>query len=558
MEPPGGPPGDKRHPLPPPWGTPGKPGAAPAPTTLPGGHAGARPPTHGQPPAPEAGQPPAPAAYPPPPAPAAYPPPPAPAPYPPPPAPYPPSHGYPPPTGHTPPPEKLPPPPAPLAPLSPPVYPPPAQGYPPPPAQGYPPPPHAPPHGGTPLPLAPPPPDRAIAALPPPGHGFVDFLKISARRAVRLRIEPTEVLPQERAELLAVHPPVADPGFQAFLSWRRSILFVVACALVPLILLRIFELMKASDDPMMPDQLTTLQALPIVAEAIFCAIAFAQLKSWTRWQRQRKVLAYGFAAFFLAPFVIYLFPLPSFFSDQFDAARDQMMAQGMTEDQANAALHQARALVGVVMSVQAIMILAPKAISLMPGLIRASLVSKMLFPGLAAPGWLMVLAAPIYSLLVYVVLIMPYQITGSGWFVGAIVAIIAAQYFLGRAGFQLARPQSQDQAIATVRAARNSYLTSLVVGAGFIVIAFGANIDMLDLGVLSIVNLLLSFEVSVLALTLIITDAVIASLDHARSLTHGHDALEDASEAHIAAFVSAAHGDAAPPATAGPAATPRA
>jgi hypothetical protein len=196
----------------------------------------------------------------------------------------------PPPTGHTPPPEKLPPPPM-LSPLAAPAFPPP-QGYPPPPPPG---------HGGhTPLPLAAPPdrPSQPLIPYPPPpppsGHNFVDFLKISARRAIRLRIEENEVLPQERAELTALQPPIVDPGFQAFLAWRRSVLFVVACALIPLILLRILELVEMGDDPKMPDQLVTLNALPVIAEAIFCGIAFYQLRNWTRWQRQRRLLAIGF------------------------------------------------------------------------------------------------------------------------------------------------------------------------------------------------------------------------------------------------------------------------
>ena len=50
------------------------------------------------------------------------------------------------------------------------------------------------------------------------------------------------------------------------------------------------------------------------------------------------------------------------------------------------------------------------AISLMPGLIRASIVSKLLFPGTSAPGFLMILAAPLYALFAYVIILLPYQI----------------------------------------------------------------------------------------------------------------------------------------------------
>ena len=61
-------------------------------------------------------------------------------------------------------------------------------------------------------------------------------------------------------------------------------------------------------------------------------------------------------------------------------------------------------------------LLGPKIISLMPGLIRASIVTKLQFPGTTAPGWLMMLAAPLYALFAYIIVLLPYQITGSWQF----------------------------------------------------------------------------------------------------------------------------------------------
>ncbi|HUS29937.1 MAG TPA: hypothetical protein VMZ53_15635, partial [Kofleriaceae bacterium] len=52
-----------------------------------------------------------------------------------------------------------------------------------------------------------------------PGR-FMGFLKISAKRAFRLRIEPTEVLPDERDMLHQANPPVTETNLMAFLAWR--------------------------------------------------------------------------------------------------------------------------------------------------------------------------------------------------------------------------------------------------------------------------------------------------------------------------------------------------
>src|SRR5690606_714009 len=86
---------------------------------------------------------------------------------------------------------------------------------------------------GHPGPYAPGPgPDAA-----PAGTDAVGFFRISLRRAFRLKIEPHEVLDDEREALLRAQPPVTSPEVQAFLTWRRSLLFVIAVLLVPLTIL---------------------------------------------------------------------------------------------------------------------------------------------------------------------------------------------------------------------------------------------------------------------------------------------------------------------------------
>jgi hypothetical protein len=152
--------------------------------------------------------------------------------------------------------------------------------------------------------------------------------------------------------------------------------------------------------------------------------------------------------FFLAPFAVYLYPLRSLTSD-------------MLGDASPAEAKAVSLLLGLAFSLQAMMTLAPKAVSLIPGMVRAATVTKLLFPGSAAPGWLIVLGAPIYAMFIYVVLIVPYQLTGSGYFVVTILGIIAAEVLLGRGGYMLARPLTRADAIAAVRKARLLYFGAL-------------------------------------------------------------------------------------------------
>ncbi len=389
-----------------------------------------------------------------------------------------------------------------------------------------------PPQPGAPYPYPPqagPYPPQHQAYEPPrppavPGDGFLPFLKLSFLRAIRLRIEPDEVLPAERAAL--ERAGVTEPSFQAFLAWRRSILFVVATLLVPLLVLKFYEVY--GDDSQLPDAvadtLRSLHTIPLLAEAAFCGLAWYQLRHWTRWRQQRRALAYGWMVFFLAPFAVYLYPLRSLTSD-------------MLGDASPAEAKAVSLLLGLAFSLQAMMTLAPKAVSLIPGMVRAATVTKLLFPGSAAPGWLIVLGAPIYAMFIYVVLIVPYQLTGSGYFVVTILGIIAAEVLLGRGGYMLARPLTRADAIAAVRKARLLYFGALMIALLFMVLALGELIEQLDFKAITVINLVFTFITNVWILTLITTDVLIAGLDRARGLSAGTAQLADDFDRQLATFI---------------------
>ena len=149
-----------------------------------------------------------------------------------------------------------------------------------------------------------------------PGSKFVSFLKNLRDSAFRLRIEPTEVLPAERASLERASPPIADANLQAFLAWRRSVLFLVACALVPLTLIGFF-------DALLVGQATPIRVVkmaPVLAEGIFLAICWTQLRRWAYWRKQRRgMLLIGWLLFMATPFIVFIYPLRSVFEGQFTA-----------------------------------------------------------------------------------------------------------------------------------------------------------------------------------------------------------------------------------------------
>ncbi|MBI4917467.1 MAG: hypothetical protein HY825_16630, partial [Acidobacteria bacterium] len=373
------------------------------------------------------------------------------------------------------------------------------------------------PAGAVPQPGWAPPQGHAAPAAPAAGPSFV---AAALRRAFRLRFAPENVLPSERAALLAAPEPVTDPQAQAYAVWRRSLLFVVAAALVPVTILRMVEVFGSLDG--MLSALATFSVLQLVFEAAFAVLAWILLAGWANLGRSRKILVWGWAAYFLFPFVTYLFPFRSLVEEE--ASGLGVIGKGEV------------LLVGLLFSLQAIMTLAPKAVSLMPGLLRAAVATKMLFPGAAAPGWLMVLTAPLYGLMVYVVMMVPYQITGSGWFVLALIGLLGAQIWLALTGVGLGRPLDPPEAMRRLARARLGYTIFNAAGLLFVGVGFLVLVDELQLSVLTVANLALSFVANVFILTLVGTDLLILSLRRARDASAGGAAAFDAYGRQLDAF----------------------
>lgn len=341
-------------------------------------------------------------------------------------------------------------------------------------------------------------------------------------RAFRMRIEPHEVTASEHAALAKADPPITEPYLKAFLTWRRSVLFLVAILLIPLTILRFYD-----SDKLGP-QLSFLFIVPAIAEAFLCIVCWFQLSKWTQWRKQRRALFRAWLLFMAAPFVVFLVPAETMFSQQELAAANPQEVLAL------------KAAIGGF----ALLTLAPKAVSLLAGTIRAGLVTKMLFPGTAGPGWIVVFATPIYTLFVFTLLIVPYQATGSGWYFGAMAALATAQISLGRAGYKLAKPMTHDDAVSTVKKARTMYLVAMIGFGVCIVAALGSVVEQVGAG--QIVSFVLSFEANVLILTLIGSDLVITNLDRARGLSSGTSNLVEETNRQLGSFVRSTEGFAVP------------
>jgi hypothetical protein len=361
-----------------------------------------------------------------------------------------------------------------------------------------------------------------------PGR-FTGFLKISAKRAFRLRIEPTEVLPDEREMLGRATPPITEQNLMAFLAWRRSVLFLVATILSVLSIMGLIDVFagKYTASPV-----RFVKLLPTMAEVAFCLICWLSLKYWTQWRKQRKWLLIGWLLFMMTPFLVFLYPLKTIIAE---AASKKEVLQAMKDLDYNGVYN--RAVAPFAFAMIAMLQLAPKVISLMPGLIRSSMVTKMLFPGTTAPGWLIVFCAPLYAMFAYAILVIPYQFTAEPWFMFGVVLIMIAQILVMRAGFQLARPCTEEEAIRQIKLIRKFYLVLLITAAVSIIGGLGLLVKLLNMKWTTVITTILKFESNVMILTTIGTDLVVTNMDRARHYTAGKEEIEAETEKKIQEFV---------------------
>ena len=336
------------------------------------------------------------------------------------------------------------------------------------------------------------------------------FFLLSLKRAFRLQINPNEVLDTERKELAESASHITVPEHQAFLAWRRSVLLIVIVALVPLTVSRFIEAFE------MPagakgDAVLGFQLIPAMAEGLLLLTALWQLFRWTQWQSQRRVLFVAWALYFIGPNLMYLFPFQSAYEDTTLKLLRQASSFGGLQVVSVSKKHALQAF-GLAFGFKAMLVLAPKAISLMPGLIRASIVTKLQFPGSPAPGFLVLLAAPLYALFAYTIVLLPYQVTASPYLVVGLFGVMFAQIFIAMSGLKLIKPLTKAEANQRVNRYWMAYILLLVGSAALIVLGMYEFIRLLHFGVVWIGSTILSFIANVLLLTLIGADAIIVNL----------------------------------------------
>jgi hypothetical protein len=128
----------------------------------------------------------------------------------------------------------------------------------------------------------------------------------------------------------------------------------------------------------------------------------------------------------------------------------------------------------------------------------------------------MMLAAPFYALFAYIIVLLPYQVTGSWHFVAGNAGILIAQVFIGISGRRMTVPLTNEDAQHRIHRTWLAYIAMLVVSAVFMVYGLTDFIRALHLGPWRVVSSVLTIVSNVLLDTLVGTDAIVTAMAYFR------------------------------------------
>lgn len=326
--------------------------------------------------------------------------------------------------------------------------------------------------------------------------GFFSGAGDHVRRAARIDLTPGTVLPDEVAVVDAL-PGGSDGHFGRLLLWRRSMLFLGFCALVPSLLvdaIRTIIWLDAPDFGGLPYDSEAaglaggFEFLAVCVNIAFAFGVYSAFRRWDDWGRSRRTLLVMWLVAFLTPFALALFP-------------HRALGGGNP---------QIAPIYGFFGALLQTLHLAPKLLALVPGLLRAAVGAKVLFPQARGLGWLVVLAAPFYMLLLYVILQLPYQLSGSPLVILAMLCFIAAPVTLWRAARGMTRPSTVGEVIAAVKKTRIAAVVLNLAGALFLVAAVvSANVGF---EVFDVLRLVVAMVANVLILSVVAMDALIGGM----------------------------------------------
>lgn len=244
---------------------------------------------------------------------------------------------------------------------------------------------------------------------------FGAFVWLQLRRAFALHLRRVPVSPREQELLTAAG--VEDEIGQRYFVWRRSLFLLVGVLTALSVLFQAISKLT-QDYSILSGFGIFVEVGTMLAAFALPAGAFAALGTWRRLKLSRGFLLAGWLASFLAPILFALFPSQWFL--RLDAS-------------VPSAVYQIQVwMIRILAGLAYYLTLMPAVLSLLPGVQRACLRLKGLFPESVLPGWILVLISPLYTLLLLASFILLIQIASDWLLLGGVLLWMSAPlvYFL--------------------------------------------------------------------------------------------------------------------------------
>jgi hypothetical protein len=332
--------------------------------------------------------------------------------------------------------------------------------------------------------------------------------KLCVTRTFTANFQKGGATERERRALESAATPVVNPLAQSYAVWRRATLWVAAASLVGLSLIELFShtsfetTLEESNQQQFAQALgesnlkTIDSLLVIMMLSTWAAAALAVVAAlrWSDLKRSRRFARLGWLFLFITPLVLSAIPVTSLLD--LDHIPSEQRAT-------------VTSIVGVLFGLGFFVTIAPKALSLFPGIIRSSMTLKTLLPESAVPGWASVLVAPLYAIFLLVVLTLLIQSGGSLLLLAGILCLMAAPAVYLWHAKDVLRPHTPEEANKIVGRRRSQAMLFNLGGFALIGIYIldSAMFDFWDL-----LKLVFSIEGSVWLLCVISSDLLLALL----------------------------------------------
>ena len=330
---------------------------------------------------------------------------------------------------------------------------------------------------------------------------------------------------EERAELLEVGSPLA----QDYAAWRGSVLLLAATFLVGSLLLQLLGFETLSD-AMVEGQmaaaaqqgmfltegevragveanfgagnLTLLDSIAwmsLLATLAVTALAVVAARGWRRPGASSRVARLAWVVLVGAPLLLAILPWSRMLDFSHMPPQDASALQSM---------------LGVTLGLSFFFVVAPKLLSVFPGLIRASVTLKTLLHESPVPGYTVVLFAPVYAMFVLVVFTTLNQIQGDLLLLAGVGCLVLAPLvYLWRARDFL-RPHTADESATLVRGVRRQAYLFNAAGTAIVVLFL---LDLDTVSALQVMEFVVTAGGGVLLTTVVAADLVLGLL----RLEHG-------------------------------------